>query len=204
MSKKVIIIGAGGHGKVIADIVLRSGDTVMGFLDDNPQAPTTVCGFPLLGKVADFSRFPEAHFVVGIGGATVRKKTAELLGDVRWYTAIHPDASVSALETAIGEGTVVMSGAVVNPCAKIGKHCILNTGSIVEHDNRIGDYVHISVGAKLAGTVTIGDCSWIGIGAVVSNNLSVCAGTMVGAGAVVVGNIEVPGTYVGVPARRLK
>jgi acetyltransferase-like isoleucine patch superfamily enzyme len=74
----------------------------------------------------------------------------------------------------------------------------------VEHDNLIGDFAHISVGAKLAGTVTIGPESWIGIGAVVSNNLSICGGCMVGAGAVVVKNITEPGTYVGVPARRIK
>lgn len=204
MSQNVIIIGTGGHGRVIADIVMSAGDRVMGFLDDAPNPPQAVCGFPVLGKVKDYTRFPEARFVIGIGSATVRRKIAEMMEGVSWYTAIHPAATISRLETEIGEGTVVMAGAVVNVCTKIGKHCILNTGSSVDHDNRIGDYTHISVGARLAGTVTVGQSVWVGIGSVVSNNLTVCDGCYLGAGAVVVQNIEEPGTYVGVPARKLK
>lgn len=202
MEKQVIIIGAGGHGKVIADIVLAAGDRVLGFLDDGLTKGVLVCDIPVLGGVEDYVRFPEAEFVIAIGNAAVRRRMAESLRGVTWHTAVHPAAVVSKLDAVIGPGTVVMAGAVVNPGARIGSHCIINTGSVVEHDNRIGDFVHISVGAKLAGTVTIGDDAWIGIGAVVSNNLSVCGGAMVGAGAVVVKNITEPGVYVGVPAGR--
>lgn len=204
MNKEVIIIGASGHGKVVADIVRQSGDTVLGFLDDAACLPATICGFPVLGAVSDYRSYPDACFVIAIGNASVRRKIVEQLEDVQWYTAIHPTAVVSPMGTAIGEGTVVMANAVVNSCAQVGKHCILNTSAVVEHDNRIGDYAHISVGAKLAGTVTIGENTWVGIGAVVSNNLSVCPDCMIGAGAVVVKNIEEPGTYVGVPARKVK
>ncbi len=191
--KQVIIIGAGGHARVIGDIVRRAGDCLLGFLDDN---------VPALGKVADYVNYPDAHFVIGIGNAAVRRKIAGLLAGVRWYTAIHP-AAVIGENVQIGEGTVVMANAVVNPGARVGDHCILNTGSIVEHDNIIENYVHISVGAKLAGTVTIGENTWVGIGAVVSNNLMVCADCMIGAGAVVVKNIRESGTYVGVPAKKI-
>lgn len=204
MSQKVVIIGASGHGKVIADIVLQSGDEVLGFLDDGKRSGDSVLGFPVLGAVSDYVNYPEAAFVIAIGNAKVRERIAEEMGAVRWYTAIHPRACVSDLSVKIGEGTVIMANAVVNPAVKIGRHCILNTASVVEHDNRLGDYVHISVGAKLAGTVTIGQRSWVGIGAVVSNNLTVCADCVVGAGAAVVKNIEEAGTYVGVPARRIK
>lgn len=197
--KNVIIIGAGGHAKVIADIVLRSGDRLLGFLDDHAAGP--VLGYPVLGDVGCYVNYPDAHFVIGIGSAQVRKQLAQRL-DVRWYTAIHPSAVISPLETRIGQGTVVMANVVIGPGAAIGDHCIINTGAIVEHDNKIGSYVHVSVGAKLAGTVTVGEGAWIGIGAVVRNNVSICGGCMVGAGAVVVKNIEGPGTYVGVPARR--
>lgn len=190
--KNVIIIGAGGHARVVADIVRRAGDKVLGFLDDNA---------PALGKISDYVNYPDAHFVIGIGNAALRRRIAGLLEGVHWHTAIHPTAVIGE-NVQIGQGTVVMANAVVNPGAKIGGHCILNTGSIVEHDNRIENYVHISVGAKLAGTVTIGENTWVGIGAVVSNNLTVCADCMIGAGAVVVKNIEQPGTYVGVPARK--
>ena len=158
----------------------------------------------MLGKTEDYVNYPDAKFVIAIGNGAVRQKVAERLQGVRWYTAIHPKAVVSAMDTAIGEGTVVMAGAVINPCAVIGKHCIINTGAGVDHDDRIGDYTHIAVGATLAGTVTVGSTVWIGAGAVVSNNISICDGCMIGAGAVVVRNIEETGTYVGVPARKIK
>lgn len=204
MNKQVIVIGAGGHGKVIADIVRSCGDTVLGFLDDSPQPPETVCDIPVLGPTENYVNYPEARFVIAIGKGAVRRKVAERMEGVRWYTAIHPKAVISSLGTAIGEGTVVMAGAVVNPCANIGKHCIINTCASVDHDNQIGDYTHVSVGATLAGTVTVGETVWVGAGAVVSNNVTICDGCMIGAGAVVICDIEETGTYVGVPARKIK
>lgn len=204
MSEQVIVIGAGGHGKVIADIVCSCGDTVLGFLDDSPKPPESICGIPVLGGTKDYVNYPDAKFVIAIGNGAVRRKVAQRLSGVSWYTAIHPTATVSPMGTAIGEGTVIMAGAVVNPCAVIGRHCIINTKASVDHDNKIGDYTHISVGATLAGTVTVGETVWVGAGAVVSNNVSVCDECMIGAGAVVVRSIEEPGTYVGVPARKIK
>lgn len=198
MNENVIIIGAGGHGKVIADMVSCAGDRVLGFLDDGKA------GTQVLGPVSDYVKYPEAAFIVAIGSADARRRVVQQLKNVRWYTAIHPKATVSAADVTVGEGTAVMAGAVINPGAKIGRHCIVNTGAIVEHDNRIGDFAHISVGAKLAGTVTVGENTWIGIGAVVSNNVSVCHDCLIGAGAVVVRSIEEPGTYAGVPARKIK
>lgn len=203
MAKDVIIIGASGHGKVIADIILRSGDRVLGFLDDNPLAPSHIFGFPLLGKTADYPRFSQCHFIIAIGNASVRRRLAQQMGNVQWYTAIHPKATVSDLGVTIGEGTVIGAGAVVNPGAAIGCHCIINTNAAVEHDCKLGDFVHISVSAALGGTVTVGDECWIGIGACVRNNLTICRGVTVGAGAAVVKNILEPGTYVGVPARKM-
>lgn len=201
MNESVIIIGAGGHGKVVADIVTCSGDRVLGFLDDN-HSEAAFAGFPILGGTEDFRRFSDASFVIAVGSAAVRERLAEKIGGARLYTAIHPRAVISALDTQIGEGTVIMANAVVNPGAKIGRHCIVNTAAVVEHDNLIDDFVHISVGAHLAGTVTVGKATWVGVGATVSNNLSVCGGCMIGAGAVVVRDITESGTYVGVPAVR--
>lgn len=202
MDKNVIIIGAGGHGKVVADTVLASGDNIVGFLDDDPNIGESFIGFSLLGSIDDFRNYLDCSFVIAIGNADVREKIANQLQGVRWYTAIHPTAVISELDVSIGEGTVIMANAVVNAGAVIGKHCILNTGSIVEHDNQLDDFVHVSVGARLAGTVYVGKKTWIGIGASIRNNLSVCADCMIGAGAVVVKNIEEAGTYVGVPAER--
>ena len=97
-----------------------------------------------------------------------------------------------------------MANTVINPCASIGRHCIVNTASVIEHDDVIADYVHISVGAKLGGTVSVGEQTWVGIGAVVNNNISVYNRCIIGAGAVVVKDIKESGTYVGVPARKIK
>jgi len=202
MNQSVVIIGASGHGKVVADIVIENGDKVLGFLDDNPNLPEKFVGFPVLGTIDEYKKYSDARFIVAIGNATIREKIANKLENVAWYMAIHPAAVISKLDTVIDDGTVVMANAVVNPGARIGRHCIINTGAIVEHDNRLEDYVHVSVGAKLAGTVSVGKSTWIGIGASVSNNLNICADCMIGAGAVVVKNIKEAGTYVGVPARK--
>ena len=201
--KDVIIIGAGGHGKVIADIVLAAGDRLLGFLDDG-RIGQKVLGFPVLGGIQDYVNYKGAEFVIAIGNAQIREQIASDLQDVRWYTAVHPAAVISPLEVTVGDGTVIMANAVINPGASVGRHCIVNTAAVVEHDNRIGDFVHVSVGAKLAGVVSVGKSTWIGVGAAVKNATSICGGCMIGAGAVVVKDITECGTYVGVPARRIK
>lgn len=200
MQESVVIIGASGHGKVVADAVIKSGDRVLGFLDDNPNLGKEFIGFPVLGYTNEFSRFQKAKFVVAIGNAQIREKIVEKMIGVSWYTAIHPNSVVSKLDTSIGEGTVIMADAVINAGAKIGRHCIINTGAVVEHDNQIDDFVHVSVGAKLAGNVQVGKGTWIGIGAAVKNNISICQQCMIGAGAVVIKDIVSKGIYVGVPA----
>ena len=192
LNRNIVILGASGHGHVIADIVTASGDTVLGFLDDDPSKD-------VLGKISDYANFDNVEFVVGIGSIDVRKRLSQL--PLKWYTAIHPSAIISP-SVRIGEGTVVMPNAVINSQSRIGKHCIINSGSIVEHDSEIGDYSHISVGAKLGGTVNIGKEVWIGIGSTISNNISVCDKCIIGAGAVVVKSITEKGTYIGVPAKR--
>lgn len=192
MDRKVIIIGANGHGKVIADIVRSNGDIVVGFLDDDIEKKT-------LGKIDDWVNFNENEFVVGIGNTEIRRHIAKL--NCKWYTAIHSSAVISP-DAIIGEGTVVMPNAVVNSGAVIGKHCIINSGAIVEHDNIISDFAHISVGVKLGGTVCVGDSTWVGIGASVCNNINICENCIIGAGAVVVKDINESGIYKGVPARK--
>lgn len=189
--RKVVVIGASGHGKVIADIIRVSGDELVGFLDDDLSKET-------LGIIDDYKKYENCYFVIGIGNTSVRERISKL--PLRWYTAIHPSAVISP-STKIGEGTVVMANSVINADAYVGKHCIINTASIVEHDNIIGDYSHISVGAKLGGTVEIGEKCWVGIGAVVKNNVSICSNVLIGAGAVVINDISESGTYIGVPAR---
>ena len=140
MNKKVIIIGAGGHGKVVADIVEKSGDTVYGFLDDGCDERSEFLGFPFLGKTDDCEKYiNEAEFVIAIGKADIRDKIAQRLKGAKLYTAVHPSAVISSIDVAIGEGTVIMANAVVNPGSRIGRHCIINTGAIVERMRRMYD-----------------------------------------------------------------
>lgn len=200
--REIIIIGASGHGKVIADIVIKSGDKVYGFLDDNPTQGPSFCGFPILGAVKNWLQYQDKSFVIAIGDAEVRERISKEI-KAEFYTAIHPSAQISLLDTEIGKGTVIMANAVINSSAHIGKHCILNSASVVEHDSQIADFVHISVGAKLAGNVKIGKNSWVGIGASIKNGVSVCDNCTIGAGAVVVKNIKESGTYIGIPAEKL-
>ena len=202
MNTNVVIIGASGHGRVVADIVNASGDKVAGFLDDNNKETDELSGgIPVLGCVDDYAKYSENSFVIAIGDAAVRERIANKIENVRWYTAVHPSAIISDSNVKIGEGTVIMPGAIINTGALIGNHCIINSGAIVEHDNYIDDFAHISVGAKLAGTVHIGKRTWIGIGATVSNNISICDNCTIGAGAVVVKDIRNAGIYTGVPAK---
>ncbi|MBP3447402.1 MAG: acetyltransferase [Clostridia bacterium] len=201
MYNNVIIIGAGGHAKVIADIVRKSGDNLLGFLDDKKEAGTAFFDGFVLGNTDSYREYPDARFIIGIGSNEVRKEIAQKLKGASFYTAIHPTAVIGEGVT-IGEGSCVMAKAVINADATVGAHCILNTASVVEHDNLIGDFTHISPGACLAGTVNVGDGCHIGIGATVKNNISICSGVLIGAGAVVVKSIIEPGTYVGVPARK--
>lgn len=201
MPERVIIIGAGGHGKVVADVVTVCGDTVLGFLDDD-RTKTQCVGFPVLGSVADAERYLDCRFLLAIGSNEARKNLAERFPAVSWHTAVHPSAIVSP-SVSIGAGTVIMPGVIINAEARIGNHCIVNTGAVVEHENQIGDYVHLSPRTALGGNVTVGALCHVGIGASVRNNTAICSGCTVGAGAVVVKNIEEVGVYAGVPARRL-
>ena len=204
MNKQIVIIGASGHGKVVADIARKSGYEDIVFLDDNPAAKTCSL-YPVVGTTEDLSPHRGKDFIVAIGNAAIRKKLQTRLTEagVHIATLIHPNAVIGENVT-LGVGTVVMAGAVVNPCAVIGNGCILNTCCSVDHDCVIGDYVHISVGAHVAGTAVIADNTWIGAGATVSNAIHITADCMVGAGAVVVHHLSQAGTYVGVPARIIK
>ena len=197
---RLIIIGAGGHGKVIADAALKNGYTNICCVDDH--ATGDVMGFPIIGTTADVECLNDGNtdFVIGIGNNAIRKTIAEI-HNVNWVSIVHPSAQIG-FDAEIGKGTVVMANAVINVCAKIGEHCIINTGAIVEHDNVIENYAHISPNVALGGTVRIGSLTHVGIGATVKNNTEICSDCTIGAGAVVVKNIKEPGTYVGVPIRK--
>ncbi|MEI2364319.1 acetyltransferase [Priestia megaterium] len=205
MKNKLLIIGASGHGRVIADIALKMNRwQSIAFLDDNLDIKTSM-GIEVIGKSSDaFKYVREYDIFVGIGNNTIREKIQRNL-EAEGATipiVIDPNAVIGT-QVKLGSGTVIMPGSVINCCTTVGKGCIINTGATIDHDNLIEDYVHISPGVHLAGTVKIGQGSWLGIGSVISNNLNVTSSCMIAAGAVVVKDITETGTYMGVPARRV-
>lgn len=197
--EKLIIIGAGGHGRVVSETAKLNGYKEIDFLDDTDKQTA-------VGKVSDFTKYiDEADFIVAIGNNTVRMKIQSDLkkNGANIASLIHPNAIVSQ-SVSIGKGTVVMAGAVINAGAAIGDGAIINTCASVDHDCRIGNFTHISVGARICGTVAIGNCTWIGAGTTVINNIKICDECLIGAGAVVIENIDKNGAYVGVPIRKIK
>lgn len=193
---RLIIIGASGHGKVVADIAVLNGYTDIVFLDDDENA-IECAGWPVVGRSTEA---PSGEVFVAVGNAETRRRLMELYEDRTQPVLIHPSA-VMAKDVEIGKGSVVMAGTVINPGARIGRGVIVNTSSSIDHDCVVKDYCHIAVGAHLSGTVVVGEETWIGTGATVSNNVNICGGCMIGAGAVVIKDIDEPGTYVGVPAK---
>ena len=206
MHNKLVIIGAGGHGKVVADIALKIQKyKEIVFLDDNENVKECL-GFPIVGKSENVEQYiEESDFFVAIGNGNTRKRVTEYLVEqgANVISLIHPSAAIGSGVT-IGKGTVVMAGVVINSDAKIGQGCIINTCSSVDHDCALGNYVHVAVGAHICGTVNVGENTWIGAGAIVKNNVDVCNNCMIGAGTVVIKDIKEVGTYVGSPAKKIK
>lgn len=204
MPKDIIIIGAGGHAKVIADIIYKYGDNLIGFLDDNLslQGKKIYLDKKVIGTTKDIDKYKEHYFVIGIGNNSIRKKINNE-NNLKLYTAIHPSAII-AQDVKIGTGSVIMAGVVINPGTVIGKNCIINTCSSLDHDNLLEDYVHISPGAHLAGTVSVKEGTWICTGATIINNITIAQNNIIGAGSVVIKDInEENSTYVGVPVKML-
>ncbi len=195
---RLIIIGASGHGRVVAEIAKKNGYEEIVFLDAN-ETIKSCSGYPVVGSDTMAAEL-EGDLFIAIGNGESRKRLMRNNENRFFPVLIHPSA-VIADDVQIGGGTVVMAGAVVNTGTKIGRGCIVNTSSSIDHDCVLGDYVHVSIGAHLCGTVTVKEETWIGAGAIVSNNLDLCRNCTIGAGTVVVRNIETPGTYIGVPAR---
>lgn len=201
--RKMVIFGAGGHAKVVADIALKNGFEIAGFLDDNGSI-SSVTGYPVLGKISDCVKYKDTCvFAIGIGNNAVRKKIFDNFSDLEYPTILHPTASIG-IEAKIGKGTVVMPMAVINACSEIGDFCVINSGAVVEHDCKIGNYTLVAPHATICGTVKIGEFVWMGAGCIVNQTVKICDGVTVGSGAVVTKDIAESGTYVGVPITKIK
>jgi sugar O-acyltransferase (sialic acid O-acetyltransferase NeuD family) len=206
---KVVIIGSGGHGAVVADILLRmaeAGDRIepVAFLDENPAPDLRqIWHVPVVrGALSSLRGITHDAVIVAVGDNAVRRRMSDELrrGGTRLAIARHP-SSVVAPDVLIGGGTVISAGAIVNPAARIGCSVILNTQSSVDHHNSIGDYVHIGPGVRLGGNVSVGHETLIGIGSTVMPQLRIGAAVVVGAGAVVTRDLPDGVVAVGAPAR---
>lgn len=206
MKDKLLIIGASGHGKVVADIALKMNKwNTISFLDDDDNLKTLL-GLEVIGKSADaFHKIEEYDIFVGIGNNPIRKKIQTSLEGkgVKPPILIHPSAIIGE-QVNLSSGTVVMAGVVINCCTSVGRGCIINTGATIDHDSSIEDFVHISPGAHLAGTVSVGQGSWLGVGATVIQGINIGKNSVIGAGAVVLKNIPASCTAVGAPAKPIK
>jgi sugar O-acyltransferase (sialic acid O-acetyltransferase NeuD family) len=205
--QRVFVYGAGGHGKVVADILLACKDSrLAGFVDDRVDLQSTsVLGLPVAGDgrwLQQEIRRMRIAVALGVGDNRARRRVAEKC--VGWgaelLTLVHPTATVSE-SAQLGTGTVVMAQAVINPAAVTGNGVIVNTGAVVEHDVQIGEFAHVSPNAVMGGASQLGKFSHLGIGAVVLQSVSIGVNTIVGAGAVVVRNIPDGVVAFGVPAQ---
>lgn len=204
---RLVILGSGGHGAVVAEAAQVSGNwSEIIFLDDN-ESESQVLDFPVAGNLSELMDFINAdtEVFVAIGDNERRVEVLKHVDESRGViaTVIHPSAVISP-SAKIAAGTVICAGTIVNARAAVGLGCILNTASTIDHDCIIENGVHVSPGANLAGGVKIGERAWIGIGASIREGISVGKDAMVGAGAAVVTDVDDGSAVGGVPARKLK
>jgi sugar O-acyltransferase (sialic acid O-acetyltransferase NeuD family) len=202
----LVVFGAGGHGKVVADVGRAMGLRLVGFVDDaQSREGAGIWGLPVIGwdrLIAERERFGALLVALGIGSNEARERSHKRLrlAGFEVATLIHPRAAV-APSARLGEGTVVMANASVNPDAVVGLGVIVNTGAVVEHDCRVEEYAHLSPNAALGGAVTVGRRSHLGLGAVALPGVRIGADVRAGAGAAIHRDVPDGWTVVGVPAR---
>ncbi len=207
--KNVVIYGASGHGKVIADIVKKSGKTVLAFVDDNEALwDKSFCGCPVWSGIShlfEYAKKETISVIIGIGDNYRRQEMMKPLesAGICFDTAIHPSAQLGS-DVDIGEGTVIMANSVINTGTRLGRHCIVNTAVTIDHDCIIGDFVHLSPGAHLGGSVRVGQSGWIGLGASIINNINIAEHTIIGAGSVVIRHVDAYTVVAGNPATFLR
>lgn len=202
----LLILGAGGHGQVVADIALEGKWKSIAFLDDKIDLPPPL-GLPIVGKLDDYNQHNKvySHYFVAIGNNKLRLDWLRRL-EIEEYpiaTIVHPFSHISNF-SSIGHGSVIMAGSIVNTNTKIGKGCILNTSSSIDHDSVISDGVHISPGARINGTVEVGSYSWICSNSTISNNVKIGKHAVCAAGATVLKDVPDYVMVAGTPAKIIR
>jgi acetyltransferase EpsM len=203
---KVVIIGHGGHSKVVTDIIrATNGLHIIGYLDnkyERIQVKNNLIFGPISVAMQLKEEYKNVRFVMAIGDNRARKLVVEKLGisTKNFITIVHPSASISP-SAKIGYGTVVMPQAVINADVMIGNHCIINSGSVVEHDSLLNDYVHLCPNSTIAGTVEMQEGSCLGSAATIIPNRKIGEWTMIGAGATVIDHLPANCLAVGTPSK---
>ncbi len=200
---KLLILGAGGHGKVVAEIasLMKQWDEIA-FLDDKEELKE-VNGYKIIDKLKNYKLYKEEYknAFVAIGNNKLRINLINnlLMEGFNVPILVHPTAIISK-NVKIDKGTVIMAGAVINTNSVIGKGCIINTSSSIDHDCILKDGVHISPGVHVGGTVNIGKCTWVCIGSSIANNITIGKNVVVAAGAAVIKDVPDNVIVAGVPA----
>jgi sugar O-acyltransferase (sialic acid O-acetyltransferase NeuD family) len=205
---KVLIVGAGGHGEVVADILRAQREAggnleLVGYVDDRTPPHEERLGGRVLGTVDDLPALSFDTLIVAVGDNTARARLVERLSGLRLASAVHPSAVIGG-GTSIGAGTMICAGAVVGCGSRVGRGVILNTGCSIDHHAQIAEFAHIAPGVHLGGAVRVGGRALIGIGAAVLPGITIGAGAVVAAGAVVIHDVPDGTTVAGVPAAPLR
>jgi sugar O-acyltransferase (sialic acid O-acetyltransferase NeuD family) len=209
--KKLVIIGSGGHARVVLDMADRQGLETIGFIDDNKPKGQQVDGLPILGGVRDIGRLATQRsslsFVAAIGdnfarAEVVRRVSAECPGLV-WTAVIDPSAVISR-RSEICEGAMVLAGTVINPGVKIGRHALVNNSCSIAHDTEFGDFSSAAPGVLTGGNVAVGESSHLGVGAAVSHGVKIGPHSVIGSGSAVVRDCPGYSIAYGVPAKIIR
>jgi sugar O-acyltransferase (sialic acid O-acetyltransferase NeuD family) len=201
--RHVIVLGAGGHAKVVIATLQATGRAVECILDDDDALHgSNILGVPVIGNIDCAHSFRHLEAIIAVGDNKIRRELAERV-NLDWTLAVHPSALIHP-DVHIGPGTVVFAGGVIQPGARIGAHVIINTGATVDHDCVVGDYVHIAPGVHLGGSVIIDDDAFVGIAATVLPNVHIGRWAKLGGGAVAIHDVESRTVAVGVPSRYLR
>jgi sugar O-acyltransferase (sialic acid O-acetyltransferase NeuD family) len=210
VTDKIVVIGGGGHAKVLIGVLKKAGYDIAGYTDKEDRE--VILGVRYLGNDRVLSNFIRQNAgckaIIGIGKIDVSSLRLRMQDEISvlgfQFPSICSPQSVVNEAVTLGAGTAVLDGVVVNSGTEIGRACILNTGSIVEHDCRIGENVHFAPGVTVCGGVTIGDNCMVGAGANIVQSIKICEGCLIGAGSTIVEDISMRGTYAGSPAKRLR
>lgn len=210
--KNIIIIGASGHAKVIVDVIEKQSlYKISGFVDSARALGESVSGYQVLGTETDIPALTKAHtiegFIIAIGDNTVRSVVANKIKSIsphaEFISAIHPHAVIGK-DVKIGEGTVVMAGAIINPRSRVGSFCIVNTKASLDHDSSMGDFSSLAPGVTTGGNCHIGEFSAVGIGATLKHGVEIGAHSIIGGAAMVMQDIEPFTVNYGVPCKKIR